>query len=440
MKFRSILLRTSLTIAILISLGLSWLIWTNNARFERSQIRETPQSSQIETGGELKDVYAPTKILISNRSQLYSVYNSKESIMHLLSTEMGKWNVGRFTQVENHLSTKQYEKILNQKNRIQLVYQSNITYSLLRQLFDKRQIPEQSNFNFNRMMILEKDNGDLVIQLLNDDKRDIYEGKIRNYDVKKIRKIVNSANIKRPVKLQFLNNKLKMFYEQPVKVKPYSYLVNSNEDNYYVTSLLDTDDPSSIETKTHGHQTIYYDSVYRKLTVDRQTGSVQFENYTNNNANTPTNLSATKRFTSSYTELKHTGNTLTNMRYYGLNKAKNEVTYREYIEGFPIFDQTNSNTYAVKITKSGRMIRFSNSNLEVPVPTKEQSVTLPKTATVIEDLVAQGYDKAKIQDIQIGYQKAVDPTNNKVVNLQPTYYFEYQNKWQPYQAKAGDQG
>ncbi|WP_238595629.1 two-component system activity regulator YycH [Loigolactobacillus backii] len=66
MKIKNLILRVSLSVLIVISIVLSGLIWTNNARFQRNTTDVTPQQTQLDTKN-LAAVYLPTQIMATTK-------------------------------------------------------------------------------------------------------------------------------------------------------------------------------------------------------------------------------------------------------------------------------------------------------------------------------------------------------------------------------------
>jgi len=111
------------------------------------------------------------------------------------------------------------------------------------------------------------------------------------------------------------------------------------------------------------------------------------------------------------------------------------VIYRSYVEGFPIFNQTENGDVRIQMTSNGLdRYYFSLDSLQVPVPTtgKQTSVTLPSSTTVLKQLVAAGYKDNKIGSIELGYQWSQNKSSKLVIDLTPTYYVYYNGAWRTY--------
>ncbi|KLD60109.1 hypothetical protein WP50_12925 [Lactiplantibacillus plantarum] len=93
-----------------------------------------------------------------------------------------------------------------------------------------------------------------------------------------------------------------------------------------------------------------------------------FEDYSD--SGTTRNLSLTNQLKKSFNLLTSLGVPMDNIRYYGFDATSNSVIYRSYVEGFPIFNQTENGDVRIQLTSNGLdRYYFSLYSLQVPVPT-----------------------------------------------------------------------
>ncbi|USF98930.1 hypothetical protein A4W81_09180 [Latilactobacillus sakei] len=141
----------------------------------------------------------------------------------------------------------------------------------------------------------------------------------------------------------------------------------------------------------------------------------------------PTGL--TKSFETSFEALLKTGNSLSGMRFYSYDEDTNSTTYRTYVEGFPVFYQTNFGSVKVQLLPTGQRVDFSNYSLQVPVPAGDKPVTLPSTQAVLNQMTKNGLLLENIDNIQVGYEWTQETSNDQVIDLNPTYFIQYKGVW-----------
>ncbi|KRN32926.1 YycH family regulatory protein [Lactobacillus selangorensis] len=427
MKINDILLRVGLTLAILLSFFLSWKIWTSSVRYEGSTNSSvTSSTTQTADTKNIDEVFSPTQIFMRNDGQKYLIYNTHDNMTSRFETEIKNWTFSQPRKLAK-MSGKAYTKELARKNSLQFVYADNITVNLFESIFKKLKVPLRKNTTFNRMLITRK-TGRTYLLLLNDKTRQGYQLRVAGISVQKVNQIIQTANVKLPVVEKMMNHLPLTYYQKTVDIKPYSYLASHQSENYFVSNLLDTSNPGSIDSKENNDETIYSDGVYQRLTVNHKTNQIQYDDYTSNKK--ITNVS--DLLTNSYSELIKIGNPLTNMRYVNYDENAGTVTYRSYVEGFPIYYQTDFGAVKVKLSQSSTTLNFSAYSLQVPVPSTETAVHLPATQTMLNQLSAAGYKLNEISNIQIGYRWVKDADNEQIIDLQPSYYVQYQGEWSEY--------
>src|SRR5699024_12484359 len=62
---------------------------------------------------------------------------------------------------------------------------------------------------------------------------------------------------------------------------------------------------------------------------------------------------------------------ISNLRLYNANWKNRDLTFREYVEGFPIFKKSQFGSIQIKFSRQGSTEHFVNTVLEVPVPSNQ---------------------------------------------------------------------
>lgn len=424
-RLSDILLKIGLVAAILISLILSVLIWTNNARYERNPNPKTVSSQSAKTTDhKLSDIYLPARILQKNDDQQYMIYNRRENPNLSYQKQIKKWTVVSIQKPKSH-TAEAYLDFINESKQIQLVYPDQITWQLFREIYGLKAKKGTQDFNFNRIIL--KSGDSQKVYLADDTTHLIRTVKVKDNQVTRLQSLLKNADLRLAVEEVNFNDQLTLFYTKNVEMTPYSYLVSRENINTYIASLLTSNDSdANIEARESGDVTTYYKGLYKKLSLNETTGQIQFEDYTD----TTTIKSTTQLLKRSFNRLVSLGTSLTNVHYFSSDYKTQNITYASYVEGFPVF-QDDSQT-SIQLTPSGQILRFSSGTLQVPIPAESQDSTLPATSVMIDQLKTQGVDTAAIKGIQLGYRWTQAKSSQQVIDLKPTYYIYINERWQDY--------
>src|SRR5699024_10930884 len=120
-----------------------------------------------------------------------------------------------------------------------------------------------------------------------------------------------------------------------------------------------------------------------------------------------------------------------------LNQARNQIDYRMFVEGFPIFAEDFEGQLAFSFSDSGQgnqkniNIQGNLKTLQIPIPSQEE-VVLPATEKLVQTLYQNGADLKKIRTFMIGYEwKNIE--NTGVVDLIPNWFIKYGDTWLSYE-------
>lgn len=425
MKITKALLPLGLAVAVTVSVVLSAMIWTNPAQYERNRQRSSNTPTTELSTRPQKDVYLPTQVVYSDPQGKQELLNNRKvNLTTELREALTKWRFSRVNRVR--VSSKHaYMQYLTRKSSLLLSYASPINVKMFNTVFGS-QLNSQST-QFSRILVPLNDRDH--IYLLDDKRQDVYQVTVKSSDTAAIRKIMKENLFRISVKMAWLNNSATAYVTSNITVPSYSYLVNQQSTDYFTTRLLNKGESTNVSAKKTKDSTIYSDGASRQLTVYNKQGTALYEDY----SALQSSLNFSQALKASYSAVKTIGIPMENLRYYGYSAKNSTVTYRSFVEGFPIFNQSNYGAARIQMLSQGvRRYNFSLYSLQVPVPTDKKSVSLPGTQAVIDQLVAAGYDKSKISSLQVGYQWLTSTSSDKVVNLTPTWYVHYNGSWKTY--------
>jgi len=430
-KLRRLILPIGLFLLILLSIGLSMYIWTNPSRYEREGKVSTASSNSTIATRTIDDVYLPTQLVHTDANGKQTLLiNKNVSLVSQFKEQISKWHTQSIAKV--HITSAQsYVTLLNGQDSYVLNFPDSITVSMFNTIFNQN-LQSYHKAKFSRIVIPVNDTDHLY--LLNDNQHQIYSVRVKQKSLKHMHNILAAVSVKSiPVKMTYRHNMTYLDYTQPVKMQQYSYLLNKLAPNQLANRLLDADGNSSVSVHNRKNEQEYTTGSYKRMTLNTKRGTVKYEDYSD--AGTQRQLALTAQLQKSYNHLVSIGVPMDNIRYYGFDTTSNSVIYRSYVEGFPIFNQTENGDVRIQMTTNSLdRYYFSLYSLQVPVPTtgKQQSVTLPSTKTVLNRLVAAGYKTSKLGSVELGYNWSKNTSSKLVIDLNPTYYVYYNGAWRTY--------
>jgi regulatory protein YycH of two-component signal transduction system YycFG len=423
-KARKITRHVALLILAIASIVLSWVIWTNPARYERAKqvSSEKVQSNQVSR--DKSDVILPTRIVYTNSDQKQElINNSKKSLPKALVKEISGWKMASVTRVSRGNKERFLDYAMMSRS-LMLKYPSNITGKIFNSIYNQKL---NTNAEISQIVVnLDKKN---EFFLLNDKTYDVYQAKVSAQSLKNLRKLAKSADQQYAVKEMIMNHNLINEYKNSVKVPYYSFLVNKESSSVFTANLLTNTDADSIDTKKVKGGTEYVSSDTTKRLLIKNDGFVTFNDTSKAG---DTNESLKKNIEQSFYQMKQLGVQVDNMRYFNFHDNDREVEFRDFVAGFPIFNSDGLDTIKVSRQSKQTTTSFSIYNLDVPVPTSKSDKELPSTQDMLDELEYSGINTDKIEDIDIGYERPSTSKTNSTVELEPTWFIKYHGDWTSY--------
>lgn len=121
-----------------------------------------------------------------------------------------------------------------------------------------------------------------------------------------------------------------------------------------------------------------------------------------------------------------------NLRYF--DREGGQITYRTFVEGYPIFSESDKGKMVVTIGDAQNdeaksvAIQMSMDTVQVPIPSDEE-IELSSSLEMENQLVYAGLDIDKVESYIIGYTWSDVDGANRLVSLTPEWYVKYDGNW-----------
>lgn len=221
------------------------------------------------------------------------------------------------------------------------------------------------------------------------------------------------------------NDQVQLELEESITLPERNYLLDENKVTDISKNVF-TQTGDAPKAVTRGDDTIYSDTSSRQLVANNKTGRMTLEAYDDNREDD----TLSDRFNAGYHWLSSRTNLPENLYYFEQSKNGNQVQYRYYSDGLPIFNVNQSGLVQIDFKADDQIkIDFSKYVLQVPLPKhKDSEVTLPDEKTVRQNIMSQNL--GDVQDLRVGYEW-VDSDDSEFITLVPKWFVKIKNDWHP---------
>ena len=182
----------ALTVVVLLSLFISWIVWTNPFPFEgaRHENFNNNQSQQY-TPQSRGDVYLPTKAVETNEKGTQNqLYSPKANLILSVKKELEDWKLGR-TNVVKQNNSDVYLSYLRRRNSLMLTYPDEVPSSVFNETFSQSIDTDRVN-QINHIVI--PLNRQHEIYLLGDHHYSVYRVRVEQGKFNHIRQLLKSMD------------------------------------------------------------------------------------------------------------------------------------------------------------------------------------------------------------------------------------------------------
>lgn len=414
----------ALTVVVLLSLFISWIVWTNPFPYEGARHESYSNNQSQYTPQSMGDVYLPTKAIETNKKgNQNQLHSPKANLILSVKRELESWKLGR-TNVVKQNNSDVYLSYLRRRNSLMLTYPDEVPSSVFNETFSQSIDTDRVN-QINHIVI--PLNGQHEIYLLGDHHYSVYRVRVEKGNFSHIRRLLTSME-QIPVDHKIINGVAVMMYPHSFELPELGYQITAQNIDTLSASLMSTNQHTTITANKNGNETTYTDGTNRRLIYNRQNGTLKYENYLSKDDRESTS----QIFSHFYNKLTAIGMPLDNLRYDEVSEQGRRLNYRAYVNSFPIFNNDGYGEVTLESTSSGNeRYWLSLYSLQVPLPIDHQMVKLPSSTDVINQLHATNRMR-DIKDLRVGYIWKSNSVNNHVVKLVPTYFIKYRGHWVEY--------
>lgn len=412
-----------LTLLVLFSIGLTWSLWTYQPNLNLLQSGKYVEEVKMGERKEESKIIKPDRILYHIEGKHYGT--SRVNEIDRLMKEMSGWV---FFDVKNH--TEQagtFKQAVHGSGKVEIEYPHEVPIEVFRNIlnFEEKKLPA---FQFDRIVIdmksLQKDRG--VVYFANSRNREIYISYISASLLTHFNRGFYERASQNHTYFTFeATDKRTIFLpEDETEMLAYKYLRKDLDSEEFKEALFAN--PSLVQKSivSTGEE---YANDSSKMNI-----------YTNKLLLVFINPGDDNRYLSGSTNLLRQSIDFINQhygwtdpyRFVYLDEATQRVTFRLYsMDGFPIFNEDGLSEIN-QFWGKNEITRLTRPTFAMELPFETTKVVRPSGREALEFLQSQkGFKPELLQDLILGYKMDRDPASSRLITLEPSWFYLYNNKW-----------
>ena len=414
-----------LTILVLVSLLLTWNLWTYQPNYEKMEKSKTVAEVTVSEKQEVTKIVRPDQVLFHVKGQHYGT-NSPVDLDKMIK-EMRGWSISDLKNYSDKVAN--VENFIHSNGNAEIIFPGDVPIELYRSVLniEGKKIPA---FNFNRIIINVEgmDKGSGVIYFVSTETQQVYSSHILitnlnefNHDYYK-----NAAHY--PKFFAYKASEKRTFFlpEAKMEMTNYRYLPVTLNPDEFKDALFD--DPSFVQRSAipHGEE---YTNDSSKMTVNDDSNILQYVNPTIDDSFVDSSYDLVKR---SIDFVNEHGGWTDPFRYVSKSEYKRSVTFRLYsTDGYPVFND-NGLSEITEVWGRDVINKYVRPNiaLDLPLITEMQKVTPPSGHEVLALLQSnKNFKPELLEELVLGYRMERDSEENKLILLEPAWFYRYNKSW-----------
>ncbi|WP_019157201.1 YycH family regulatory protein [Robertmurraya massiliosenegalensis] len=422
-----------LTILVLLSVFLTWSIWTYQPNYESLENKITP-GVQISAPKEIRQIIKPDRILYHVNDEHYGTVYPGE--IDRILKEVSSWNYRQFELVSSQIGD--LSEFLNENGHAQISFPSSVPMEIYKN-FVGLQEEDMTGIHFDQIVIelknVMKESG--YVYFIDMEDETVYRSRvtasfITNFDEDFHQKADTNRYFVKYSLETLGNNKKLLVPSEGMTMYAHNYLIDFIQGTEFRDALFRS--PSFVQRNATGYGEEYKDST-TLLSVNFETNTLLYVNPTQEKDIT---VGAGNLLQKSIDFVNGHGGWTDNYYFVEIDRLQQTVLFRMYdSSGYPIFNN-NGMSEILQIWGQTGIYQYSRNNFLLSRRAESTEVELMSGVDTLERLKErEEIDPEFIQDLVLGYEMTRSP-GDPLIHLEPTWYYKYQDQW--LNVNAGSEG
>ena len=403
---------------VAISLFLTVRILSTPSTVGLSQNSATSVSANLTNTKNVEDVFAPIRMIVHTDKRMYLTQMPEimRSVNELLSESVfnGIEGVSTYTKEE-------YDALILSPTQLEIRFAEEVPLELLSRYFTNLQ-EDYYGESIGRIIFNSKEED--PVYLLNDETKQVFTVARPANLLQSLAELYEGRK-EAYAEVESYETELAISYLpiEAITIQKLVYLVEKPSNSYFIDLLFD--DTTDLKDNGSDEFVSYSDNI-SELSIDKETGQLSYYR----NILDAEDLPDYRLIRDSFHEIKMLDNWTNPFYFYGFDKENDNVYYRRYVNGYPIFGEVDYGLTRIRMSGSSMTeLQFLTQVIQTPLTDRGEDVTLLSGQDLLAALNAGGYSSQEIQMIALGYDWTFSEESNRLVNLTPKWFIKIDGVW-----------
>ncbi|WP_164525658.1 YycH family regulatory protein [Siminovitchia acidinfaciens] len=424
MRYETI--KSVLLVFLVITSGvLTWNLWIFQPTYEFNDKKHVHEVS-ISDPKDIGDVIRPVKLLLHMNSNHYGIVDEKKVDETL--QELSGWTFYDLGE-ERIFSRDQIKGLAQNEKTLELIFPDLVPFDLYKGILrlEAEKLPQGS---FDRLFILweDREHEDGTAYFLDSKEGKVYESHVNSDHLKALfNRLKNQeSQFDKFEPYELPDGRLKYLPAKETIMFKYKYYADYIEPEKFRDALFK--DPLLVRND-NGEK--FKDSTSR-MDVDESTNTIFYVN-PSQAADAKTNQVDPDLLKKSIEFINEHAGWTDNYKYFSIDPSTQKTTFQLFLKGYPVFNREGMSEIKLYWGKEEvYQYRRPYFGLDVPLP-HPAKINMPSGEEVMDTLLADpNIDITKLQELILGYRIYKDPETNKVIVLEPSWFYLYDGSWERY--------
>ncbi|NLD32598.1 MAG: hypothetical protein GX662_10160 [Trichococcus flocculiformis] len=403
---------------VAISLFLTVRILSTPSTVGLSQNSATSVSANLTNTKKVEDVFAPIRMIVHTDKRMYLTQMPEimQSVNELLSESVfnGIEGVSTYTKEE-------YDALILSPTQLEIRFAEEVPLELLSRYFTNLQ-EDYYGESIGRIIFNSKEED--PVYLLNDETKQVFTVARPANLLQSLAELYEGGK-EAYAEVESYETELAISYLpiEAITIQKLVYLVEKPSNSYFIDLLFD--DTTDLKDNGSDEFVSYSDNI-SELSIDKETGQLSYYR----NILDAEDLPDYRLIRDSFHGIKMLDNWTNPFYFYGFDKENDNVYYRRYVNGYPIFGEVDYGLTRIRMSGSSMTeLQFLTQVIQTPLTDRGEDVTLLSGQDLLAALNAGGYSSQEIQMIALGYDWTFSEESNRLVNLTPKWFIKIDGVW-----------
>lgn len=419
-KVKSIIL----AILVLLSLALTWGLWTFQPQYDFGQKANNLQTVAIGEKRQFNEVIKPTQFIYHQDNLHYGVTDS------MLTDEIYQMVMGLNSLEYEHVtfsSPEQLESILLKDSSLEMIFPVNLPINISNYIMGP--IRQEWDITYFDRIIL-RFSKDPALYFISYTADQAIKLKIEQNESSNINEMLLKSNYKNSTYYTVSGKQGHTLYlpEQRIAIKQLTFSTQNIPSSDFKNALFN--DPKTLKQYRLNNGEESFTDGTRALEISQNQDMMRFVNPANQEVY---DLEPEEMILKSIEFINDHSGWTDSFSLMEWSRPNHTVNFQLMVNGYPVFNQTG----ATKIYESWRDNEIyeyvrSLTNLRFSIDSEQKRVILPSGRELLSYLtqVKPDFTLSSLEAALIGYDFSKEKANTAVATVKPKWYIKYDGKWE----------